>query len=236
MLNSKEVREYELDRAVIGGYDARSVQIFMEEVADTLELLETENADLRGQVGRCMEQIEQYHRSDSEFRETLMKAHSYADGIREKAAAEADKLRTDAAKEAEQTLESTRKKCREIIEQYRKQALSEQRKLEQAQRQSADFIKEMSRAFREQSDLLTELAETHDFGTTEEPRAIRTDTIQSRIVKPMEPEIPPKTDSIPKAAEMPEDLQKLFAAASKKQNKGYEEREITVELSGSPHS
>lgn len=234
MLNSKEVREYELDRAVIGGYEARGVEAFLEEVADTLELLETENADLRGKVSRCMEQIDQYRRSDSEFRETLIKAHSFADGIRDKAEAEAEKLRADSAKQAEYTLESTRKKCREIIEQYRAQALSEQKKLEQAQRQSAAFIKEMSRAFREQSDLLTELAETHDFGIAQKKTTVRADTMQSRVVKPMESEL----HDIPKAAQMPEDLQKLFAATAaypNAQSSGYEEREFTVELSGSAH-
>ena len=232
MLQSKEVREYELDRAVLGGYEMRGVEALLEEVADTLELLETENADLRGQIGRYSDQVAQYQRTDSEFRKSLLAAQKFADEIRERALADAEKMRADARKEADKLLSDTKNQCKEIVERYREQGLREQEKFRRAQRECSTFIEEMSRAFREQSEAIAAIADSELMEKTKEIRTGRVDTMKSQIVRPEEPEVSIQRE-IPKEAQMPEDLLQLFAAANKKKSRsGCQQTEYTVELTG----
>ena len=50
MLGSKEIRDFTPEKAVFGGYDARSVDMMLDQAADDMEALERENAELRAKL------------------------------------------------------------------------------------------------------------------------------------------------------------------------------------------
>lgn len=61
MLGSKEIRDFTPEKAVFGGYDARSVDMMLDQAADDMEALERENAELRAKAqGLWWNKIEEY--------------------------------------------------------------------------------------------------------------------------------------------------------------------------------
>ena len=83
MLGSKEIRDFTPEKAVFGGYDARSVDMMLDQAADDMEALERENAELRAKLKVMVDKIEEYRRIESGIRQALMTAQGMAsDGIR----------------------------------------------------------------------------------------------------------------------------------------------------------
>lgn len=65
MLGSKEIRDFTPEKAVFGGYDARSVDMMLDQAADDMEALERENAELRAKLKVMVDKIEEYRRIES---------------------------------------------------------------------------------------------------------------------------------------------------------------------------
>ena len=74
MLGSKEIRDFTPEKAVFGGYDARSVDMMLDQAADDMEALERENAELRAKLKVMVDKIEEYRRIESGIRQALMTA------------------------------------------------------------------------------------------------------------------------------------------------------------------
>ena len=93
MLGSKEIREFTPEKAVFGGYDAKSVDAILDEAADDMEALEKENAELRAKLKVLVDKIEEYRRIESGIRQALMTAQNMAEQTTRKANEEAEETR-----------------------------------------------------------------------------------------------------------------------------------------------
>ncbi|MEE0325979.1 MAG: DivIVA domain-containing protein, partial [Butyricicoccus sp.] len=102
MLGSKEIRDFTPEKAVFGGYDARSVDMMLDQAADDMEALERENAELRAKLKVMVDKIEEYRRIESGIRQALMTAQGMADKTKKEASEQADQTRTQAQEDAEQ--------------------------------------------------------------------------------------------------------------------------------------
>ena len=151
MLGSKEIRDFTPEKAVFGGYDARSVDMMLDQAADDMEALERENAELRAKLKVMVDKIEEYRRIESGIRQALMTAQGMADKTKKEASEQADQTRTQAQEDAKQLKRETKEQCEAIVRRYQVQASQEQARLRLAQKEAASFIEKMTRAFREES-------------------------------------------------------------------------------------
>ena len=234
MLGSKEIREFTPEKAVFGGYDAKSVDAILDEAADDMEALEKENAELRAKLKVLVDKIEEYRRIESGIRQALMTAHNMAEQTTRKANEEAEETRKKAQLEAAQLKADTTSQCEAIIRQYQIQASQEQARMRLAQRECAAFIEKMTQAFREQSERIAAIPEQEglEFTSISSQTTSRSETLESRVEGPAELEIPPKRET--PGTEIPDDILKIFADAKHASHKkGMEETAFTVEVSGS---
>lgn len=234
MLSSKEIREYSIEKAVFGGYDTKSVNSFMDQVADDMEALEKENAELRAKLKVLVDKIEEYRRVESGIKQTLATAQTIAEQTTKKASAEAEEMLLRAHTQAEKMKADTNSQCETLVRQYQIQASQEQARFRLAQRECAVFIDKMTRAFRDQSERIAAIAEEDGLEFTSISNyTVRSETLESRIESPAEP----NTEIVrtqAQAAEIPEDIQKIFANAQQAIRKnGMEETAFTVEVGGS---
>ncbi len=237
MLSSKEIREYSIEKAVFGGYETKSVDTLLDQVADDMEALEKENAELRAKLKVLVDKIEEYRRVESGIRQALMTAQNVAEQTTQKANAQSEKLLKKARAQAEQMKADASQQCETLIRQYQVQASQEQARLRLAQRECAAFIDKMTRAFREESDKVASIPQKMglDFASISN-HTVHSETIESHVEGPAEPEIPKeysKTEPAP-GTDIPDDILKIFADAPHKAHRnGLRETSFTVEVSGS---
>ena len=233
MLGSKEIREFTPEKAVFGGYDAKSVDAILDEAADDMEALEKENAELRAKLKVLVDKIEEYRRIESGIRQALMTAQNMAEQTTKKASEEAEETRKKAQMEAAQLKADTTSQCEAIIRQYQIQASQEQARMRLAQRECAAFIEKMTQAFREQSDRIAAIPEQEGLEFTSiSSQTSHSETLESRVEGPAELDIPVRRET--PGTEIPDDILKIFADAKHASHKnGMEETAFTVEVSGS---
>lgn len=235
MLGSKEIREFIPEKAVFGGYDAKNVDAVLDEIADDMEALEKENAELRAKLKVLVDKIEEYRRIESGIRQALMTAQNMAEQTTKKANEEAEETKKKAQLEASQLKKDTTSQCEAIIRQYQIQASQEQARMRLAQRECAAFIEKMTQAFREESERIAAIPEREGLEFTSissHTAAAHSDTLESRVEGPAELDIPPRRET--PGTEIPDDILKIFADAKHaSRKKGMEETAFTVEVSGS---
>lgn len=234
MLGSKEIREFTPEKAVFGGYDAKSVDTILDEAADDMEALEKENAELRAKLKVLVNKIEEYRRIESGIRQALMTAQNMAEQTTKKANEEAEETRQKARQEAAQLKADATSQCEAIIRQYQIQASQEQARMRLAQRECTAFIDKMTQAFREESERIAAIPEQEGLEFTSiSNQTSRSETLESHVEGPAELEIPVKRET--PGTEIPDDILKIFADAkhASHQKNGMEETAFTVEVSGS---
>lgn len=236
MLSSKEIREYSIEKAVFGGYDTKGVDTLLDQVADDMEALEKENAELRAKLKVLVGKIEEYRRVESGIRQALMTAQTVAEQTKQKAKEEADETLSKAKAQAEQMKTDASVQCETIIRQYQLQTTQEQARYRRVKRECDVFIEKMTRAFREQSDRIAAIPEQNDMEFTSiSGQTVRSETIESHIERPAEPEVPAREQQRVSGTEISADILEVFANASQAmKNKGVDETHFTVEVSGSP--
>ncbi len=246
MLSSKEIREYIIEKAVFNGYDTKSVDELLDQVADDMDALENENTELRMKMKVLVEKIEEYRKIENGLHQSLLTAQTIADETTAKAKAEADALLSRARAEAEQLRTETAAQCEAVVRQYHEQALQTQANMRQAQKECAAFIQQMSHAFREETSRIEALgarvpaqpapksAPASDPAPAAKPDAVaqtKTETMQGRIERPVEPEIEMTPDAVePGDAE---DLTRVFSKEEILAAQQGMEQKFTVEVSGS---
>lgn len=233
MLGSKEIREFTPEKAVFGGYDAKSVDTILDAAADDMEALEKENAELRAKLKVLVDKIEEYRRIESGIRQALMTAQNMAEQTTKKANEEAEETRKQAQQQAEQLKADTTSQCEAIIRQYQIQASQEQARMRLAQRECAVFIEKMTRAFREQSERIASIPEQEGLEFTSiSSQTVHSETLEGHVEGPAELDIPARKET--PGTEIPDDILKIFADAKHASHKnGMEETAFTVEVSGS---
>ena len=89
----QEIQEIGFEKAVFGGYDMKSVDTFLERVAEEFAAMQKENASLKAKMKVLVDKIEEYRGVEDGMRRTLMSAQSIAQDTIDKAKKEADRCR-----------------------------------------------------------------------------------------------------------------------------------------------
>jgi len=119
-------------RVKLRGYDREEVNRFLEEVAQTVELLNRDNAALRERIVFLEQQVSELKRTESTLSNTLISAQSLADDVKRSAQRDAELI----VKEAEL-------KAGELIRQARMELGETQRDLSQLHKQRLLMVERM---------------------------------------------------------------------------------------------
>ena len=88
----QEIQEIGFEKAVFGGYDMKSVDTFLERVAEEFAAMQKENASLKAKMKVLVDKIEEYRGVEDGMRRTLMSAQSIAQDTKSEIELEARKL------------------------------------------------------------------------------------------------------------------------------------------------
>jgi cell division initiation protein len=119
-------------RVKLRGYDRDEVNRFLEEVAQTVESLNRDNATLRERIGFMEQQVSELKRTESTLSNTLVAAQSLAEDVKRSAQRDAELI----VKEAEL-------KAGELLRQSRVELGETQRDLSQLQKQRLLVVERM---------------------------------------------------------------------------------------------
>lgn len=143
----QEIQEIGFEKAVFGGYDMKSVDTFLERVAEEFAAMQKENASLKAKMKVLVDKIEEYRGVEDGMRRTLMSAQSIAQDTIDKAKKEAEDIVAAAKTETESKVQDTRSEIE-----------LETRKLEAARKSTVEFVARVSAAYQAQAKALVELA------------------------------------------------------------------------------
>ena len=143
----QEIQEIGFEKAVFGGYDIKSVDTFLERVAEEFAAMQKENASLKAKMKVLVDKIEEYRGVEDGMRRTLMSAQSIAQDTIDKAKKEAEDIVAAAKTETESKVQDTRSEIE-----------LEARKLEAARKSTVEFVARVSAAYQAQAKALVELA------------------------------------------------------------------------------
>ncbi len=143
----QEIQDIGFEKAVFGGYDMKSVDTFLERVAEEISAMQKENASLKAKMKVLVEKIEEYRGIEDGMRRALMSAQTIAQDTIDKAKAEAEQIVAAAKDETENKV----KTAQEEIE-------LEEQKLETARKNTIEFIARVSAVYQAQAKALVELA------------------------------------------------------------------------------
>ena len=119
-------------RTKLRGYDREEVNRFLEELAQTVESLNRDNAMLRERLAVMEQQVSELKRTETTLSNTLVAAQSLADDVKRSANRDAELI----VKEAEL-------KAGEVIRQARVELAETQRDLSQLQKQRLLMVERM---------------------------------------------------------------------------------------------
>jgi len=119
-------------RTKLRGYDREEVNRFLEELSQTVELLNRDNAMLRERLGIAEQQMSELKRTETTLSSTLVAAQSLAEDVKRSANRDAELI----VKEAEL-------KAGEVIRQARVELGETQRDLSQLQKQRLLMVERM---------------------------------------------------------------------------------------------
>ena len=119
-------------RVKLRGYDREEVNRFLEEVAQTVELLNRDNAALRERMVFMEQQVAELKRTESTLSNTLMSAQSLAEDVKR-----------NANRDAELIIKEAELKASELIHEARIELGETQRDLSQLQKQRFLMVERM---------------------------------------------------------------------------------------------
>ena len=173
MTTPQDIREKSFEKAVFGGYDMAEVDTFLETLSADLELLQRENAALKGKMKVLVNKIEEYRSSEDAIRMALISAQRLGGIIEQEARDKAAAM----VSEAESTANQLTKEARLEVE-------MEKARLSEAKQSSARFVENMELLCNRQLSFLEKVGEM-DF--IQEARAAR---IVDVVPEPAEPAAP----------------------------------------------
>lgn len=143
----QEIQEIGFEKAVFGGYDMKSVDTFLERVAEEFASMQKENAALKVKMKVLVDKIEEYRGVEDGMRRALMSAQTIAQDTIDKAKKEAEEIVSVAKNETENKVKSTQDEIQ-----------LEEQKLEAAKKNTIEFIARVSAVYQAQAKALVELA------------------------------------------------------------------------------
>ncbi|MFR7645514.1 MAG: DivIVA domain-containing protein [Butyricicoccus sp.] len=81
----QEIQEIGFEKAVFGGYDMKSVDTFLERVAEEFAAMQKENAAMKAKMKVLVDKIEEYRGVEEGMHRTLLTAQSIAQDTIDKA-------------------------------------------------------------------------------------------------------------------------------------------------------
>lgn len=143
----QEIQEIGFEKAVFGGYDMKSVDTFLERVAEEFASMQKESAALKSKMKVLVDKIEEYRSVEDGMRRALMSAQSIAQETIDKAKAESDQLVATARSESETKVKA-----------FREQIALEEEKLAAAKKNTLEFVARVSTVYQAQAKALADLA------------------------------------------------------------------------------
>lgn len=141
----QEIKEIGFEKAVFGGYDMKSVDSFLERMAEAFSDMQKENAALKSKMKVLVDKVEEYRGMEDGMRRALMSAENLAKETVDKAKQEAEQIVAAA---------------REETESAKNRITLESDKLEAARKQTLDFVARVSAVYQAQAKSLVELAKS----------------------------------------------------------------------------
>ena len=176
----QEIQEIGFEKAVFGGYDMKSVDTFLERVAEEFAAMQKENAALKAKMKVLVDKIEEYRGVEDGMRRALMSAQTIAQDTIDKAKQEAQDIVTAAKDETENKVKNTRDEI-----------TLEEQKLETAKKNTLEFVARISAAYQAQAKALVELAKAEKLvGQQQEP-------VQQPAPQPVAPQAAPAQPPTP---------------------------------------
>lgn len=81
MRTADEIRSIEFQKAAVGGYKQTDVEVFLEEVAQTVEALNHKITEYENRISHLNKKIQEYHDSETSIQNVLLSAQRLADQI-----------------------------------------------------------------------------------------------------------------------------------------------------------
>lgn len=175
----QEIQEIGFEKAVFGGYDMKSVDTFLERVAEEFAAMQKENAALKAKMKVLVDKIEEYRGVEDGMRRALMSAQTIAQDTIDKAKKEAEDIVSNAQNETESKVKNTRD---EIV--------AEEQKLEAARKNTLEFIARVSSVYQAQAKALVELAKAEDLVHAQETAAAAQPAPQPQVTPAPQPTQP----------------------------------------------
>lgn len=174
----QEIQEIGFEKAVFNGYDMKSVDAFLERVAEEFAAMQKENAALKAKMKVLVDKIEEYRGIEDGMRRALMSAQTIAQDTIDKAKKEAQDIVSNAQNETENKVKNTR----EEIE-------AEEQKLEAAKKNTIEFIARVSAVYQAQAKALVELAKAENLVRVQQEaaKAAPQQSIQQQPVQQAQP-------------------------------------------------
>ena len=180
----QEIQEIGFEKAVFGGYDMKSVDTFLERVAEEFAAMQKENAALKATMKVLVDKIEEYRGVEDGMRRALMSAQTIAQDTIDKAKQEAQDIVTAAKDETENKVKNTRDEI-----------TLEEQKLETAKKNTLEFVARISAAYQAQAKALVELAKAEKLvGQQQEPVQQPAPQPAAPQAAPAQPPTPPQEE------------------------------------------
>lgn len=169
MISAQIIGEKKLVKAMIGGYDCKDVDVFLDEIADGVSAITKENLALKQQLKEISEKYEEFKSVEDSMRRALVSAKSIADETLEKAKKEAQELTSSAKNDRDSILQNAQEIAQQQITTYKKQIEEEQRALEYVKKKTADFISQVTAFHEKQIKEFISLSKDVPQNVSEEP-------------------------------------------------------------------
>ncbi|MDO5141952.1 MAG: DivIVA domain-containing protein [Eubacteriales bacterium] len=207
----QEIQEIGFEKAVFGGYDMKSVDTFLERVAEEFATMQKENAALKAKMKVVVEKVEEYRGRESNMGRVL----NIAEETLDRAKQEADGMIAAAKKEAEGILATAKSEAADRLKTTQAEIDAETAKLETARKTTIEFIARVSSVYQAQAKALVELAKAeklvHQSEPTGQPAAAPQQVAQPTAQAPATPQQDEPAEAAPAQADAPvEDATRKF--------------------------
>ena len=129
MITAQDIREKGFEKNRKGGYDMESVDVFLEEVADSISAYQKENSVLKSKMKILVDKIEEYRANEEALNMAVLSAQKLA-----------VQIEADARARATSVIEEADAKAAAVIGGIAGQREMEERKLEDAKLAADNFL------------------------------------------------------------------------------------------------
>ena len=171
----QEIQEIGFEKAVFGGYDMKSVDTFLERVAEEFAAMQKENAAMKAKMKVLVDKIEEYRGVEEGMHRTLLTAQSIAQETIDKA-----------KKEAEEIIASAKDETANKVKDTQAEINTEEQKLEAARKNTAEFIAHVAKLYQSQARALAELAKGENLAPVQPTEAAKTTNATAKGDAPVE--------------------------------------------------